>query len=123
MDSTYQFYQLLVGAPVYIVWTVGIVLCISQMHRNSRVCTLILVAIGIFAVTGFPMENFYETVVGYFQPTALDPDSIWFWLVYFLPHTILHTIAWGLILWAIFGPKGLIPRPYDIEHADGIDQS
>jgi len=100
------FFDYLIRLPLYVVWLVGLGLALAHRRRHPRTSAFATIAfVCLFAATLFiPPRGFWGAPWG--------PGSRWTggqmsWLVVAggLLYALLNTIAWVLILVAIYGGR------------------
>ena len=103
MDLEIFLFRLLGAVPVFLVWFAGGLLCLAYSRRRPFACIVTgsALAIALVVRTGFPWVTTWL-----FTTFLTDMDEIK-WRVYLqsLMYSAPMAVAWGLLLWAIFGSR------------------
>ena len=91
--------------PYYVVWLVGISLCLSRWQRYPKVCAVALAGISLMF-----LESLLGTLLSYhLLPRMFDGaygrDIRIHYLIWGV-RALIHAGLWGFILAAIFGWRG-----------------
>jgi hypothetical protein len=97
--------------PLYLVWLVGIGLAIARWERQPRVSLFTLIALAILLVTSVVSAYISVQMTVSFVEWGWSSAKIGiFFTVYRIIHAMLETIAFVLLLIAIFGWPQALPE-------------
>jgi hypothetical protein len=112
--------QFLPQLPVYLVWLIGMLLALVRWRRHSMPSLLALIAFILFLVSS--MTATFLSVWVFSQRDNPDINRAWMFTILGLVRTAVSTVAWVLLLLALFGwrtPPRVrrLPREADLDTA------
>ncbi len=118
-DWIFSYLVSLAGSlPVFIVWLVGALICITRFWRHRKACLLTGLALLISMGTRllYPLANhllFNVLANQNWAPgnVSLETRVQIINLISSLVYSVSGAISWGLVLWVIFGPGGYTIHP------------
>jgi len=95
--------NLLIQCPLFIVWSVGIFIALTNMKNYPKISIFTLVALGIFLIETiiFSVANTLIPLMSY-QYGWTTNNIATFYTISGIIRSLINTVCWGLIIAAIF---------------------
>jgi hypothetical protein len=101
MDAIIYLYRLLGAAPLLLVFLAGLLLCVLRMRRDPAACALTGLAVLIMLHNRLVLPWIADWI---FRTWLADVHELrWRILIDGAIFSLPEAIAWGLMLWAVFG--------------------
>jgi hypothetical protein len=98
--------------PSSIVYLVGFILAVYHMRKHPKVFTVTCVAIGILFIIPVASQLIFHGLMIYLMEIGENREAILTAMnVISYIFTLLHTIAFALLLYAIFAGRSQLPNP------------
>lgn len=97
--------SLLTQLPVYLVWLTGVVLALVFWRRQRTAAMLMLAALAI-QIVSLTIRTLLSSSLPLMIQRGVSPSQFGFVLTaQNLFFTLVSAVAWGLVLWAVFGVR------------------
>ncbi len=110
MEFEFLAYRLVGSLPVFCVMMVGVWLAFQHRWRNSRVCTLVGIALSLEMGSRIVLPILQQLVSRLMMDNlemGADRLRIYMLLSAFF-YSATSAVVWGLVLFAIFGRDGIV---------------
>jgi hypothetical protein len=109
--------QFLPQLPVYLVWLIGMLLALVRWRRHPVPSLLALVAFTLFLMSAMTATLLHVWVM---SEMDLELSRAWMFSLIALGRTAVGTVAWVLLLLALFGWR-TSPPPWPRPREDALD--